>query len=848
MASERNSKDGIMGWRYAWGIILIPICLVTALGLFSYSPNDVIFNKVPPNEPAVNLIGSVGAYLSYVLFWWLGLAAYLVPIAAIIFAVVFLFDREERVWPHVAWFTLAMTALTNLLELHGHGSQIVAFCKNINIVDPGGLFSFYLTAKCLMPLFSHVGTGFILWAVFLGAMVMTFGIPNVMALGRLIRRGVNWVIVSYNLRREETLDKKESIEREERKIKRQMRLLEKENELDTPATGSKPATRSERTLAPEPVKSRTRTPEPVDEEDAELELPVAEKNTPRATRVKPESKPEPIPDSIPEPVAEPVKKPYQPTPKPTPAPKTEQVLIPTPVPVPRTVGGKPYLLPPVTLLNELPAIRDAGPSVDEGTTGRILVETLAEFGIEVEIVASTRGPVVTSYELLPAPGVRVEKIMALSNNISLSLKSAGVRVQAPIPGKGVVGIEVPNLSSTMVCMREIVESALWQSDKLHLPLALGKDVAGNDLVVDLAAMPHLLIAGATGAGKTVCMNSILVGLLMARSPEELRMILVDPKIVEFSIYNNLPHLVVPVVTNPKKVALALRWAITEMEKRYKLFAKVSVRNIDGFNTRPLVKQPELFAPADAAETVDKNDGIPDKVPYIVIVIDELADLMLADQAEIENCIARLAQLSRAVGIHMIIATQRPSVNVITGTIKANFPARIAFQVAQKVDSRTILDTIGADKLLGKGDMLYLQPSNSKVIRAQGTMTKDEEINRIVDFIKKQGEPVFENEIHEKLERTTAATMDGGQEDDELIDKAIEVIRETQRASTSSLQRRMRIGYTRAARIIDILEERGIVGPPRGADAREILIDLDVDQTPKVKPPPPAEVPTDENGE
>jgi len=375
----------------------------------------------------------------------------------------------------------------------------------------------------------------------------------------------------------------------------------------------------------------------------------------------------------------------------------------------------------------------------------------------------------------------------------------------------------------MVTLREVLDGEAWRSGRAAVPLALGKDVGGNDIVADLARMPHLLIAGATGSGKTVCMNSILSGLLVSRTPAELRMILVDPKIVEFTPFNNLPHLVVPVITDSKKVAIGLRWAINEMEKRYKLFAKVGVRNIEGYNSREVATQGDLFGPGG------ENDRIPARVPYIVIVIDELADLMLVDQAEIENCIARLAQLSRAVGIHMIIATQRPSVNVITGTIKANFPARIAFQVAQKVDSRTILDTVGADKLLGRGDMLFLPPGSSKLIRAQGAMVSDAEIRRVVEFVRNQGAPQYEVEIKEKLEKSGASASggeDGEGVDDELLEQCVQIIRETRRASTSSLQRRLRIGYTRAARIMDILEERGIVGPPRGSDPREILIDLD----------------------
>jgi S-DNA-T family DNA segregation ATPase FtsK/SpoIIIE len=361
-----------------------------------------------------------------------------------------------------------------------------------------------------------------------------------------------------------------------------------------------------------------------------------------------------------------------------------------------------------------------------------------------------------------------------------------------------------------------------------LPVVLGKDVSGDTMVYDLAKMPHLLIAGATGAGKSVCMNSILTGLLMKHSPDDLRMILVDPKTVEFHQYNNLPHLVVPVITDAKKVALGLKWAIDEMERRFKWFRQAGVRDLTGFNSRAVVKQEELFGEEIVVDNPEKKkNSLPDKLPYIVIVIDELADLMAVAQAEIEAGIARLAAKSRAAGIHMILATQRPDVKVITGTIKANFPVRIAFKVSQKVDSRTILDRMGADALLGKGDMLVLPPGSDKLIRSQGAFTSDPEIDNVTNFWKEQSKPYFITEIHEKIEKPTSdlPEIDNGG-DDEILEQALEVIRQTKRASTSSLQRRLRIGYTRAARVMDLLEERGIIGPPDGAGPREILIDLD----------------------
>jgi S-DNA-T family DNA segregation ATPase FtsK/SpoIIIE len=402
-----------------------------------------------------------------------------------------------------------------------------------------------------------------------------------------------------------------------------------------------------------------------------------------------------------------------------------------------------------------------------------------------------------------------------------------------------MGIEVPNRKARVVAIREVAEGAVWQRACEHaaLPLLLGKDVAGDDLVVDLARMPHLLIAGATGSGKSACINSILAGLLMARKPEEMKLLLVDPKMVEFMPYAELPHLVVPVITEPKKVGVSLQWAISEMNRRLKLFSRVGVRNIADFNVRDRAVQATFL---DGEEV--SPEPVPERLPYIVIVIDEMADLMLVAQAEIENRIARLAQKSRAAGIHMILATQRPSVNVITGTIKANFPGRIAFQVAQKVDSRTILDASGADALIGRGDMLFLNPQGSSLVRAQGSWVADAEVQKLVAFLKAQGKPVYEATIKDRLDKVAASEPgdefdeDGGDgeggeagadgADEQLIKQALVIIRETRRATTSSLQRRLRIGYNRAARLMDELEQRGYIGPANGNDPREILVDLE----------------------
>jgi len=483
---------------------------------------------------------------------------------------------------------------------------------------------------------------------------------------------------------------------------------------------------------------------------------------------------------------------------------------------------------------------------------RLMQQTLAQFDIEVQLGDITKGPTITRYELHPAPGVKLEKITALNNNIAAALKAERIHILAPVPGKSSVGVEVPNTVKTKVIMRDLLEAEEWRNTKARIPLALGKDVYGHPIIADLSDMPHLLIAGSTGSGKSVCINSIVTSLLFRFSPDELRFVMIDPKVVELQQYNSLPHLVVPVVTDPKKVVLALRWVVTEMEKRYQIFAKVGVRNVKSFNERPRHKpapksQPELplmskkekveaggdgFAVEVDEEIVvprDEDIVIPEKLSYIVVIIDELADLMLVAPADVEMCIARITQMARAAGIHVIVATQRPSVDVITGVIKANIPARIAFQVASKVDSRTILDAMGADKLLGKGDMLYLPPGSAKLTRAQGALITDEEIHRITEHITKQGKPSYEMEIHQQLSKP-ASSFDieegAGDEDENLIQQCIEVIRSEQKASVSLLQRRLRLGYTRAARIMDELEQRGIVGPSKGAEPRDILIDLD----------------------
>lgn len=463
------------------------------------------------------------------------------------------------------------------------------------------------------------------------------------------------------------------------------------------------------------------------------------------------------------------------------------------------IKGGSYRLPSLDLLDEPPATSSRKILEDDLTgNAHILEDTLSDFGISVRVTNIERGPVITRYELEPAPGVKINRIVSLSDDIALAMKAQSVRVVAPIPGKSRVGIEVPNSSIGVVYLKEVLSGPEFQNGSSKLALALGKDITGRAVVSDLADMPHLLIAGTTGSGKTVCVNALILSILYRATPDEAKFLMIDPKMVEMSVYNGLPHLLCPVVTDAKKVSAALGWVVNEMEERYKLLANAAARNIDSYNQKE-----------------------EEKLPYIIVVIDELADLMAIAANTIENAITRLAQLSRAVGIHLILATQRPSVDVITGVIKANFPARISFKVASKVDSRTVLDANGADKLLGRGDLLFMRPGESKLTRAQGSLLKDEEIERVVSFIKNQAEPVFEEEILKEQKKLANFSE---REKDELFDEAVRMILESNQASVSILQRRLMLGYTRAARLIDAMEQEGIVGPYQGSKPRKILVD------------------------
>ena len=489
-----------------------------------------------------------------------------------------------------------------------------------------------------------------------------------------------------------------------------------------------------------------------------------------------------------------------------------------------------YQLPGLDLLDE-PSSTDAPVVTPEELlqVQTTIIEALASFGLEVAPGDITCGHAITRYELRPAKGVRVDKIVALERDIARVTCAARINILAPVPGKDTVGVEIPNRWKQKVTFRELVESDEWINAKGKIPLALGKNVYGKAIVGDLAAMPHLLIAGTTGSGMSVCINSIIASLLLRFTPDQLRFIMIDPKVVEMQIYNTLPHLMLPVVTDPKKVPLALRWVIDEMEKRYKIFAKTGVRNITSFNARPKFKtQKELNAvkPPGWVFRDDEIETPEGSMPFLVVIINELADLIQPAPADVESAIVRITQMARTAGIHMIVATQTPRADVISGVIKANIPSRIAFQVASALDSRIILDEKGAERLLGQGDMLYQPPGTSRMTRAQGVLVTDGEIQRLVEFVSSQSTADFEGEIRECLSGGMPEAEGLSEEDEELVQQCIEIMKQERTASTSLFQRRLRLGYTRAARVVDILEARGYVAAGEGAKPREILVDLD----------------------
>jgi S-DNA-T family DNA segregation ATPase FtsK/SpoIIIE len=807
--------DRYNAWNEVFALVLLFVGTLLFFALISYTPKDVPswvwFSHISPaNHPAQNFIGPVGAILAGICYQLIGAAAYFLAAILLGFGAAKLFHPGLRVTQRLAWIILFIVSGACLLHVQPY--HLRGWHSVFNIQGPGGWVGYRFADEhhgLLRNALGNIGSLIFLSGIYVTTLILLTGLRPVHLIRETVAatRRVNTKLHEWRLRwRLRRSDLKEKLEISEKHLAKQRRELEKQlKRKGVPAP--EPAASI---ISPEELANRPK-PKVVD-----------------TTALPSEHAPGRRKPSLAELRA------------------GEEKAKPTPSLTSRAWKSENYVLPGVDLLDEhnLEGRAPADPSELEHVQ-QILIDTLAQFGITVAPGDITKGPTITRYEVYPAKGVRVDKIVSLERDLARATRAERINILAPIPGKDTVGIELANTRKVMVTLRELLQSPDWEEAKGHakIPLALGKDVYGKAIVTDLAQMPHLLVAGTTGSGKSVCINALIASMLFRFTPEDLQFIMIDPKMVELQVYTNLPHLRYPVITDPKKVLLGLRGLIEEMEKRYKIFARVGVRNIMSFNARPTKKKdvnldedaveagvsPAKSRAADTAASPAGREGdlvIPDKIPYIVVIIDELADLMQTAPADVETAIARITQMARAAGIHLIVATQTPRADVITGVIKANIPSRIAFQVASKIDSRVILDENGADRLLGQGDMLYLPPSVSRLIRAQGVLVTDDEIRRVVEFVSAQSPPAFDTAMQEKLQSTGAPEEEVTEEDEELVEKCLEIIRQEKRASTSLLQRRLRLGYTRAARIVDILEQRGILGPGEGAKPREILVDLD----------------------
>jgi DNA segregation ATPase FtsK/SpoIIIE, S-DNA-T family len=822
MATKDNKKRGEVPEPSRWsneiiGILWIASGLVLLLSLIKYSPADLRgmskWSSIssfadPSGAKSVNLIGPVGGILGFIQFLLFGAAGYLLSLGFIWFGIVKL-AFDTRIWPRaVLGFSVLMIAGAAWLDTVDYFFK--DWAENFHLSGPGGLIGKCISDYFLTQIIGRAGTLIVTTTIYLIALILLTG-----------QHPIRFTKTCYRLARLKFHDwqasrsaagkihARESEMLAERERQREQRRKDRESGK---AAEAKVLAETPQTLLP---LRETPPPQIIDASQRRA-------NEPHSVGDKPFERKKP---------------------------SGHQFLSVT--------GFENYELPGFDLLDIDESVEAPEANRDELLSmQRTIIDTLQAFGIEVTAGDITRGPTITRYEIYPSTGLRVSRISQLEADLARATCAERINILAPIPGKDTVGIEIANNQKVAVPLHELLHDPEFRSAKKKIPLALGKDVYGKTVIGDLAAMPHCLVAGATGSGKSVCINSIIASMLFKFGPDELRFIMVDPKVVEMQMYNRLPHLVVPVVTDPKKTVAALKWVVNEMEKRYRIFAKEGVRNFDSFNSRPRPEktelppeeeaplEPEVLATEEELEAIalalesgelgpeaDLDDEellfeekIPDRFPYIVVLIDELADLMQTAPADVEMCIARIAQKARAAGIHLIIATQTPRADVVTGIIKANIPCRIAFQVSSALDSRVILDTKGADKLVGKGDMLYLPPGSAKLERAQGAFVTDAEIERIIDHCAKQGKPKFETDIQASINgEDDNDDEDVSQADEELIMRCIEVVRQEQKASTSLLQRRLRLGYTRAARMVDLLEQRGIVGPGEGAKAREVFL-------------------------
>ncbi len=820
--NKRINADEPKSSLFAW--LLFPLAIFPLIALLTYDWRAMSQLHVPALASR-NWIGALGdnfAYYGYLLF---GLAIWIVPLVCIVAALCLVRGRRMRPGRREVWFTAFLASVSCLVQVLGsHATVFTSLAENVNIANPGGAIGYLVMTRCLTPLLSDFGSALLITIFLVFSLVCAVGVHNFAAFFVAIFK---WAIGDKRtVNSDQRTDAEGSISSDDpiaaaRRAKEEAkRLKEEEKErIRAEKLAAKEAKRAEKEARlAEKEAARLAI---LEERAAAMRTTNDNRQPTNAIAARP-----PVGRAGVLPPAAPVSPAGAPSPASAPA-----------EPPPEDKG--PYVLPPISLLNPLKkATADHG-DIDEMSSR--LINTLKIFNIDATLAYTVQGPVVTKYALNLAPGIRYSAVTNISDNLMGALHAKSLRIEAPIPGEEAIGVEVPNQKPVGISFREVFESDAWRNAKGELPLLFGKDAAGKELVADLASMPHMLVAGATGQGKSVCLNSLINGLLMTKTPDQLKLIMVDPKSVEFTAYASLPHLIVPIITENQKVVFSLKWAVAEMEKRLKLFARAKVRNIYDFNHRPAIVQPELFG----GETQVSNPDIPKTVPYIVIIIDEVADLMSQCSKEVSPHIARLTAKARAAGIHLILATQRPDAKIITGTIKANIPGRVAFKTATGVDSRTILDTAGAENLIGRGDMLF-KSKDGMLIRAQGAWISDDEIYRIVGFIEQHSNVQFDEKFAKKLgtikdeeedlfadpEADAAAAKTAATEaraqvkaDAEADDfkKAVEVVINTHRASTSHFQRQLGWGYNHAAKILDMLTERGIVSPPQGMGPRQIVM-------------------------
>jgi S-DNA-T family DNA segregation ATPase FtsK/SpoIIIE len=783
------------------GVCLIALALLMLVSLLSHSPEDPPNSSRPP-ELAQNLAGWIGAHVSYYLLFSVGYGAYALT------ALVLLWGWNRFRVSSVKSLAIRSATLFAFMVLYCGATGVPSRGRTYLAWQLGGWLGVTLSSSLLVPYLGRIGS-YIFLATSLVVLLMVVTeipfsrIPEWVshALQRFAAFTHDGVLgVMYSCRDRGARMRAAFRERQALRVeKKAIRFAEKQAiEARKAALIVEEEWEEEDAFdAPIPVTEFEAQLEAEDIEDEEVDLP----ELLEPDMLEPEL-PEPPEIEIVERASDPHAEPEPPKAKPKNKIKRKR--------------SSSYTLPDLRLLED--------PSQGDGTLDReplldgaqTLEQSLSSFNVNAKVVQVNPGPVITTYEVEPPPGVKVSRIVTLSDDLALVMKARSIRIQAPIPGKAAVGIEVPNPEPSTVFLKEILESKVAEKDDSKLLLALGKTTSGEPYCADLAKMPHLLIAGATGSGKSGCINALISSILFRCTPEEVRFIMVDPKMLELSIYNDIPHLLAPVVTDPKMASGALKWAVSEMENRYRTMSQFTARNIIDFNAKMERLRKEAPTEEDRAE-------IPEVLPYIVVVIDELADLMMTAPADVEDSLARLAQMARAVGIHLIIATQRPSVNVITGTIKANFPTRIAFRVATKVDSRTIIDANGAEKLLGRGDMLFLPPGRPEAIRIHGAWIDTDETEQVVAWVRDQG--VELGGVEFEGESKDISITDSGR--DERFDEALRLVLTHQQGSASLLQRRMKVGYSRAARLVDELEAAGIVGPPSGSSkGREVLASED----------------------